>query len=89
MVGWALEHGADQRPHHVAEKRVGGDREVEVVAVLFPGGVADDAQEDVVLALGGREGREVVLAGQERRTCVQFGQIDRPGPPERPLRLER
>ena len=33
-----LEHRADERPHHVTQERVGGDREVEVVVAAFPGG---------------------------------------------------
>ena len=84
-----LQHRADERSHHVAEERVGGDGEVEVVAVALPGRLADDADEHVVLALGGRERAEVVLTGQERGTRLERLEVDRPRPPERPLRLER
>ena len=47
-----LQHRADERAHHVPEERVGGDGEVEVVAVALPRRLADDPHEHLVLALG-------------------------------------
>ena len=66
-LGVRLEHRPDERPHHVAQERVGGDREVELVAAALPGRLADVAHEDLVLRLGGCEGREVVLADERPR----------------------
>ena len=60
-----LEHRPDERPHHVPEKAVGGDLELERLAAAVPGGGLDHAHEDLVLGLGRREGAEVVLAEEE------------------------
>src|SRR5262249_30740137 len=57
-----LDHRPDERAHHVAQERVGGDLEVEMVAALDPGRRPDDANEDLVLRLRRRERAEVVLA---------------------------
>ena len=84
-----LQHRADERAHHVPEERVGGDREVEVVAVALPRRLPDDPHEHLVLALGGREGRELVLAGKEGGRRLEALEVDGARPPERALRLER
>ena len=60
--GSRLEHRPDERPHHVAQERVGRDREVELVAAALPRRRADLATEHLVLRLRRRERREVVLA---------------------------
>ncbi len=73
----------------MSEERVRRDGEVEVVAAPLPGGLADDANEHVVLGLGGREGREHVLARKERGALLQRREIERARPPELAPRLER
>ena len=58
-----LEHRPNDRPDYVTEEAVGGDREIEAVAVALPGRRAHIPPEHFVLRLG-RERAEVVLARQ-------------------------
>ncbi len=84
-----LEHRSDERPHHVAEEAVRGDREVEPVAVVFPARREHVAQKHVVLGLGRREGTEVVLAHEQRGRLLQSPDVDGTRPPELAARIER
>src|SRR5690242_12575709 len=44
LLGRALEHGADERPHHVAQERVGRDLELERRAAAVPDRRLDRAE---------------------------------------------
>src|SRR5688572_19930823 len=66
----AFEHRADEDPAHVAEEAHRLDREVQLVAVILPGGREHRPLEERVLRLGGREGGEVVRSRQQRRRGV-------------------
>ena len=86
----ALEHRPDERPHHVAQERVGGDLERDDVLVeLDPPHLLHHAHEHLVPRLGRRERAEVVLAEQRLRARVCGRDVERPRPPQRALRLER
>jgi hypothetical protein len=50
----------------VTKKAVCGDLEVEMLAPTEPLCTLDDAHEDLVLRLRGREGTEVVLTDEQR-----------------------
>ena len=73
----------------MAQERVGRDPQLEHVAALLDARVQDLALEVDVLGLAGREGREVVGAGQRRRAGVQQPAVERVGPPQRAAVLER
>src|SRR5256885_5708852 len=73
----------------MAEVAVRGDLEVEVVPAPDPLRPLDDADEDVVLRLRGREGPEVVLAGQSGRRSGQGILVERARVPPAPAHLER
>src|SRR4051794_1510521 len=67
-----LEHRAHEHPVHLAHERVGLDVELEHVALgPPPSRPRDEALEAHVVGLGRREGREVVLATQERGAALQ------------------
>ena len=78
----ATEHRPDERPHHVAQERVGGDLELEQRSALAPAGGEDVTPEDRVLGVGRGEGAEVVLARQERGATGQPLQVERRRVPE-------
>ena len=60
-----VEHRADEHPVHVAQEHVRLDPELEQVAVLAPLGARRTSQwNQRVLGFAGREGGEVVLAGE-------------------------
>src|SRR3990170_8265744 len=77
-----LEHRANERPHHVTEEAVGRDRQRQHVAVALPGARGDNANEDLVLRLGRREGPEVVLADDESGRLGEPLLVERPRGPE-------
>ena len=85
----AVEHRPHQHAHHVAQEGVGGDVELEPVAVAAPLRGEHGAVEVDVLGLGRRERREVVGADEGRGACVEGGRIEGAGvvelvaPPQR------
>ena len=91
-----LEHRPDQHPDHVSHERVGLDPELQHAArkplgggIGAPLGAQHPPLEAHVLGLGRREGREVVLADDQRRAAFEPGGIQRVRPPKRPAELER
>src|SRR5579872_5152911 len=84
-----LEHGADERPHHVTQVAVGRDLEVEMVAATDPVGALDRAREDGVLRVARRERAEVVPARQERRGVLEPRFVELARDPPAPVLLER
>src|SRR5205823_1531744 len=88
VVRVRVQHRSDKGPNHVAEERVGGDLEVEVIAALVPFGALDDADEDLVLRLRQREGAEVVLAGKEPGARREARDVQRLRAPPAVPRLE-
>jgi hypothetical protein len=62
-----FQHRTDQGSDHVSQEAVGGDPELEHVAVAAPLRLLDDADEYIVLGLRRREGAEVVLAQEGGR----------------------
>ena len=87
--GLELEHRPDEAADHVTQIAVGGDLEVEMVAAADPLGALDDADEHLVLRLRRREGAEVVLAGEQRRSRGERCVVERARDPPAPPRLER
>src|SRR5439155_21441527 len=84
-----LEHRPDEGPHHVPEEAVRRDLELERVFAPMPLGLHDRPRENVVLRLRGREGPEVVLAGEQRGRIGQPRLVYRPRVPPGPPMLER
>jgi hypothetical protein len=84
-----LQHGPDQRSDHVAQEAAGADLELDGVLAVDPAGLEDIASEDLVIAVGGGEGAEVVLADDQRGGGVEGRSIEGTGIPPRPARLER
>src|SRR5579859_379859 len=85
----AVEHRADERPHHVTQERVRGDLEVEVVAAFVPLRGLDHADENIVLRLRRRECAEVVLPGEELGAAAQGPHVERLRPPPTSAPFER
>ena len=84
-----LDRRADERPHHVAEERVGRDLEVDVVAAPDPLGALHRANEGLVARSGRGERAEVVLAANRCRAVVQLLHVERVRQPPRAAAFER
>src|SRR5438477_2755697 len=76
-------HRPDERPHHVTEKRVGRDPELEHVASAVPGGGYDLSEQHAVLCVRRREATKVVLADKVARRLIQRLDVRRTSQPPR------
>ena len=65
------QHRAHERPHLVAQERVGADHQPQLVADLVPAAAVHRAHERLVLGVGRREGPEVVRADDGGRAGVE------------------
>src|SRR6266540_7274210 len=89
LRGRLLEHRADERPDHVAEKAVGGYLELERVAAAVPRARGHGARDRLVLSLRRSEGLEVVLADDQVGRVGQLFLVERPRIPVAAVGLER
>src|SRR3954469_12246245 len=83
------EHRAHQRADHVTHEGVRLDPVLQAIwAVRKPLRAQDDALEAHVIALRGREGGEVMRAGDRLSACVQSIQVEGPRPVQGKAALE-
>ena len=73
----------------MAQERVCGDLEIEVVALFGPGRGLDHADEDLVLRLGRRERAEVVFTRQQLGAAGKPLDVQRVRAPPASAALER
>ena len=73
----------------MAQERVRGDGEMQLVAATLPPRGPDLAHEHLVVRLGRREGREVVRAHERSGALLELLEIDGSRPPESPTRAQR